>query len=151
MTLIERLLAKVEITDTCWLWTGAVSRGYGTIGVGAHGVASTHRVAYELFVGPIPVGLVIDHTCHNSDESCPGGHSCPHRRCVNPAHLEAATQSVNLARSGRMGRYGSTHCLNGHEYTPQNTHITPRGARCCRAFARLRYHQTRNNHKPKGE
>jgi hypothetical protein len=47
-----------------------------------------HRASYEIANGPIPAGFVVDHKCHNA-------------RCVNPAHLQAATQKQNMEnRSG---------------------------------------------------
>jgi hypothetical protein len=49
-----------------------------------------HRLANGHFVGPIPNGLVIDHTCRES-------------ACVNPAHLEAVSNAENLRR-GRVAR-----------------------------------------------
>ena len=83
-----RFLDKVEKTDTCWLWTGAVgTSGYGRIGEGAR-VLQAHRVAYELFVGRIPEGLHIDHLCSV-------------RLCVRPDHLEAVTQHENNIRANR--------------------------------------------------
>ena len=50
---------------------------------------SAHRVAYELAIGPIPPGLVIDHLLSRG---------CVLHHCVNPAHLEAVTPTVNNAR-----------------------------------------------------
>lgn len=88
----------------CWLWTGASDiKGYGRLrrrnGRGYH---KAHRLAYEALVGPIPEGLVLDHVCHNGS-GCAGGDGCPHRACVNPAHLEPVTQRTNVRR-GRRGR-----------------------------------------------
>lgn len=84
--------------DECWLWTGPMFTvsGYGQLGYGGAPLYA-HRVSYEVNVGPIPEGLVIDHTCHNADPDCPGG-VCIHHRCVNPAHLEAVTSDENVRR-----------------------------------------------------
>lgn len=91
----ERFWAKVEKTATCWVWTGATKYGYGVIGVGrrTEGTVQVHRLSYELHTGPIPEGLQIDHLCFNT-------------ACVNPDHLEAVTQQVNLERehARRAGR-----------------------------------------------
>jgi hypothetical protein len=100
--------------DGCWIWTGALSNnGYGQFRQSGR-TRSAHRVAHEMYIGPIPDGLTIDHTCHNADESCDGG-SCRHRRCVNPEHLEAVAQGENSKRAAR------DKCPKGHEYTPENT------------------------------
>lgn len=88
-----RFLSHVEKTDDCWLWTGAKTCGYGRFGVGDKVFVSS-RVAYELWVGEIPDGLVVRHKCRN-------------RHCVNPEHLETGTQSENVAdtlRDGTMAR-----------------------------------------------
>jgi hypothetical protein len=81
----QRLWERVDKTGACWLWTGYVTRaGYGQIALGGRGgrKASVHRLAYELLVGPIPDGLVIDHMCHVTT-------------CVNPDHLQVATCQMN--------------------------------------------------------
>src|SRR5437763_12827689 len=70
----------------CWRWQRALNEGgYGLVGYGGK-VARAHRVAYELFVGPIPLELELDHLCRV-------------RRCVNPSHLEPVTRRENVLRS----------------------------------------------------
>lgn len=81
----ERLWAKVVKTEDCWLWTGSrTTKGYGHLLVDGR-FTQAHRLAYELEVGPIASGLVIDHLCRV-------------RHCVNPAHLEPVTNRENLRR-----------------------------------------------------
>lgn len=112
-----------------------------------------HRVAYEDLVGPIPDDLCLDHTCHTT--ACVLGNNCPHRRCVNPAHLEPVTSEVN-ARRGLTGRVGGakrgaqlrakTHCPAGHEYDAPNTRWTPVGGRVCRRCVREKQRERRAGH-----
>jgi hypothetical protein len=83
-------------------------------------------VAYELFVGPIPEGLELDHLCRNPS-------------CVNPAHLEAVTHRENVRRGDLHLVFGSrTHCTMGHEFTDENTYPRPTGGRGCRECRRER-------------
>src|SRR4051812_42788794 len=57
----ERFWSKTQKTEGCWLWTDAPdSGGYGRLMVRGQ-LVKAHRFAYELLVGPIPDGLVIDH------------------------------------------------------------------------------------------
>ena len=124
--------------DACWPWTGQTNaRGYGLArlsGETRHRQMA-HRTVYELLVGPVPAGLVLDHVCHNIDTTCAGGDDCPHRRCVNPAHLDPVTCGENLARSPHTPqavKAALTHCQRGHEFTPENTGRKV-GRRYCRA------------------
>ncbi|MFC7842519.1 HNH endonuclease signature motif containing protein [Streptomyces sp. NPDC057382] len=113
----------------CVIFTGHLNNnGYGTIGEGGkHGRSLyAHRVAYELLVGPIPAGLVLDHRC-----------STP--RCINPRHLEPVTQEENVRRAAEK----RTHCAQGHEFTPENTRHRPGRGRECRACAR-KYRESRS-------
>lgn len=103
----ERMKAKIDERDPgeCWPWLGALTRkGYGIIISRAGRNSYAHRAVYEQFVGPIPDGLEIDHTCHSFDMSCPGGDTCPHRRCVNPSHLEPVTHAENVRRADKWKR-----------------------------------------------
>lgn len=146
----ERLWAQVDRRGAgeCWHWTGAVNdQGYGNIGLGRRheGKARVHRLSYELTIGAIPEGAQVDHTCHNNTD-CPGGPDCLHRRCCNPAHLEAVTQQANIAR-GNAGKYqnAKTHCPQGHEYTPENTfnNNSGRGCKVCRLAWNRKYNAKR--------
>lgn len=132
----DRFWAKVDKSGDCWVWTSSLYRfGYGQFFLSRGKSISAHRYAYEALVGPVPQGLELDHLCHTRDLSCPGGWTCPHRKCVNPAHLEPVTHAENMARGRNAGRtrMGDTHCQHGHEFTPENTYRRPNGSRQCRA------------------
>jgi very-short-patch-repair endonuclease len=112
---VHRIWSRTDRTSGCWYFEGAVPEdGYGRVRH-AGKTALAHRIIWRFVHGEeIPDGLDIDHTCHNADEACAGGKGCPHRRCVNPAHLEAVTRSVNVSR-GRMGNRGARReCKQGH-------------------------------------
>lgn len=114
----DRTCSYVDKSGDCWLWTGNLVRGYGQIKVDNKPLY-THRVAYELVVGPIPEGLTLDHLCRTTV-------------CCNPAHLEPVTMEENLRRQGAS----KTHCKRGHEFSPENTRIGPHGKRVCRTCHR---------------
>jgi hypothetical protein len=143
----DRFWAKVEKTDECWLWTAALtSRGYGDFALASRRNISAHRFAYEEANGPVPEGLEIDHTCHNGT-GCPGEAACLHRRCVNPDHLEAITHAENIRRgNGPFGEKArQTHCIHGHEFTPENTYVRLNGTRRCRTCKQIRDRQSSSN------
>lgn len=134
---MKRFWDKVKITSPhgCWEWTAYKDKyGYGEFWLNGK-TKRAHGVAYELFNGPIPEGLEPDHLCRN-----PG--------CVNPLHLEAVTHKENLRRgSGRGGVLHTytpkTHCLRGHERTPENVDSSG-SCKTCRAEC---YKEYRNTHK----
>jgi HNH endonuclease len=130
----ERILAWVspEPNSGCWIWMGNLSpEGYGRIGINRRKMYA-HRISYECFVGVIPSGLELDHKCRM-------------RCCVNPEHLEPVTHRENGLRgiSPLAENARKTSCVNGHAFTPENTHVGKSGRKCkaCRAatMKRLRY------------
>ena len=129
-----RLLRRVicDIATRCWLWQAAKDpKGYGRMGVEVAPkvmrMATVHRVSYQLYRGPIPDGLQIDHLCRV-------------RHCVNPDHLEVVTPYENYLRGNRGAtgpaprprpRNVKTHCKHGHLYDEENTYWS-KGTRICK-------------------
>lgn len=123
--------------DECWPWTGRIhDNGYGTVRWNGK-TDSPHRASYMIANGSIPDDTVVDHTCHNGDPLCPSGKDCLHRRCTNPAHLEAVPFQTNVLRgNGRAAQNArKTGCPQGHPYDEANT-VVYRGGRYCRACQR---------------
>lgn len=88
----EKLLSRTAVTeDGCWIFTGAWNRdGYGSIRYAGKTIGA-HRIAYEAFIGPIPEGMSVLH-------------SCDVRACVNPDHLWLGTQDDNVQDMIAKGR-----------------------------------------------
>lgn len=112
-----------EPNSGCWLWIGAALKtGYGRIRI-HYKEYKAHRLTYELYKGPIPHGLVLDHLCRT-----PG--------CCNPDHLEPVTNKENA----RRGLYGvlKTHCAKGHPLSGPNL-LRWRNLRLCRECRSRKY------------
>lgn len=76
----------------CWNWTRSVgSHGYGNAWTKSHGVIVAHRLSYIAFVGKIPNGALVQHSCDN-------------KRCVNPRHLSVGTDATNATDKQIKGR-----------------------------------------------
>ena len=125
----EKIMVIDGMEDACHLWTAQLDKNtYGQFTIHKVGKFQAHRLAYEMYVGPIPAGKVVMHICDRP-------------RCVNPAHLRLGTHADNIQDMiskgrGRWQNYGDgcpteTHCRHGHEWA-NNTYITPSGRRQCR-------------------
>jgi hypothetical protein len=112
---------RVDPVTGCRVWQGKLTQaGYGYIRIDGR-MEYTHRLCYEVRVGPIPKGLVLDHVCEN-------------RACCNPEHLNAVTQAENLRRMAER----RVACKRGHPWLPGNTYVAPDGERQCRTCNRER-------------
>ena len=129
LSLEDRFWQKVEKNEGCWIWTGSKSKlGYGYFQIN-NKTKYAHRVSKELRHGSIAEGLVVCHKCDNPS-------------CVNPDHLFIGTMKDNMLDKMKKGRgrnnnTDKTHCIHGHEFTPENTKITYRGNRQCKACNRF--------------
>ena len=120
----ERFMRFVspEPNSGCWLWMGTGdANGYGMFRrTRSRAMSRAHRVAFELFIGPIPATLILDHKCRV-------------RGCVNPDHLEPVTYKENAVRGDTgINSARKTHCPAGHEYNERNTYLDKSGRRHCR-------------------
>jgi hypothetical protein len=133
----QRFWEKVDKSGACWLWTGALYKdGYGAFRDGEGRTRAAHRIAYLYSGGVIPAGRVLDHLCRV-------------RLCVNPEHLEPVTHRMNVVVRGvgPTSRVNAekTHCVRGHEFTPENTYRQPykygvqRRCRECKRAADARF------------
>ncbi len=145
----ERLFAKVvcDVHTQCWNWIGRCLNGYGTLTVAPQKEDRAHRVAYRLFVGPIPDGIHLHHKCENP-------------RCCNPAHLQPVTPKEHNHLSPRnlaAIAEATTHCPQGHALVDGN--LVPsrlkKGQRICltcqRAAIRADYHKKKKQWKARHE
>lgn len=132
----RRFLATLPGTDECIRWPWSVDKdGYARLG--GERVA---RIVYVMYHGEILGELTVDHECFNV-------------ACVNPRHLRLLPHDENarLQRSALR-----THCVNGHEFTPENTIIRSRGGdgrrdcRICQRESTARYDRKKRREKEGG-
>jgi hypothetical protein len=127
-----------EPNSGCWIWIAHVDhKGYGKFSIGYENMMA-HRFSFTRVNGCIPDGMLLDHICRV-------------RSCVNPDHLRVVTPRENTTKNslGPTARNAAkTHCNNGHEFTPENTHtfyvngFLCRRCRECARQADLRYRKS---------
>lgn len=127
---IARFKSKTRRADNGCLEFVAKSKdkdGYGFFYLNGRQLGA-HRIAWAMGGGEVPEWpMVIDHRCKNV-------------ACVDVEHLRVVRQAENcveLAVDNPWKRNkAKSHCKNGHEFTPENTHRTPKGFRNCKACMR---------------
>jgi len=116
---------SVMSSGGCWIWLGATSAGYGTVGYESKSWP-THRLMYWLCVDNDIQGKHIHHKCLIT-------------LCVNPAHLEALTAREHMGKSPNWVAHQKrmqTHCKHGHLFDEANTYIRKDGRRQCKSCMR---------------
>lgn len=110
-----------ENMGNCWEWTATTQKTsngeYGSFSskIMGGGVTRAHRVAFFYATGKrSDVENHIDHLCRNT-------------LCVNPSHLELVSSTTNILRGVGPTAMNArkTHCVRGHEFTPENTYHEP--------------------------
>lgn len=94
-----RFWSYINKTDSCWIWTGTLTRGYGVLNANGH-LNLAHRLSYELTHGPISDDLCVLHHCDTP-------------ACVNPVHLFLGTRTDNAADKVSKGRQSHSMGLPG--------------------------------------
>jgi hypothetical protein len=132
--------------DQCWEWTGSKNI-YGIWCYwhpdGKWVSIEAHRYLWKIILErEIPPGHNVHHVCES-------------KFCVNPDHLELLTDAEHCRRHKRTDFFfnlveigQATHCLNGHEFTPENTYWDrSRKCRKCRTCYKISHLQYRENNR----
>lgn len=148
---LEKNIDKASASE-CWIWQGPTDApnpsypAYVLPRICAHDPLESsksrstyaHRVAYMIYIGPIPKGLVVHRSCHNY-------------LCCNPAHLQLATRreagtmkNPEKLVQPRIKRPRS-HCKHGHLLDQQNVYTSPNGVASCRTCTRQRQEKQRKS------
>jgi hypothetical protein len=88
------LMGSAPPEEGCWDWNHALDRyGYGVFSMnGGKRRVAAHRASYRSFIGPIPEGSNVLH-------------SCDRPICVQPKHLSTGTKAQNTLECIQRGRF----------------------------------------------
>ena len=137
---VEDFINRLEKRGDCLEYVGPRDKdGYGNFGAGG---SNAHKFSYLTFVGDVPEGMCIRHTCDNPP-------------CVLPAHLVVGTHQENMRDMVERGRHktdgkkGKTYphlqqdkCYKGHDY---DYSVTPKVCRTCKNERQRKYKERKRN------
>lgn len=113
------LVRKSHMSTDCWEWAWSLNnKGYGVLHVAGRSML-VHRVSVWVFKSDTRI----------RKKGCGGRgvtycHKCDNKKCFRPSHIFAGTQSDNTRDYFRkFNPYARTHCIHGHEMTPENTFV----------------------------
>lgn len=112
----EFILKRIKVAkNDCWEWQtkGIKPQGYAYM-IRNGKIKYIHRLAYEIWVGPIPQGHFVCHRCDN-------------RKCCNPEHLFTGTQKDNVQDALRKGRLS---CGEAHAEIVRNAFKRKKEKQC---------------------
>lgn len=119
---IHRFMEKIEVQrNGCWYWTASRNqKGYGLFGDEDRKCKSAHRWLWQKMFGPVPLGMQLDHF------------KCDTPQCVQPYHVRPVSPRENTLRGNGLTAVhaAKTHCINGHEFSEENTGQQQKGRRC---------------------
>jgi hypothetical protein len=93
------ILQNITIdSDGCWIWNGVkTSEGYGIVGRDEdRKTIYAHRLAHELWNGPIPPRAQVHHNCEKK--------SCCRPKCVHATSRSVNQKQYHVRRHGQMSR-----------------------------------------------
>jgi|SRR5579859_1181101 len=125
----KRIIIQRSYITSCWEYSGYKDKdGYGRLFIGNRFVGA-HRLILELILKDFNSKLMSLHKCNNP-------------ACFRPSHLYQGTHKNNMSDmilDSRHKEQKKTHCKRGHEFTPENTYISPKSkARVCRTCMRIK-------------
>lgn len=140
---LERLDSRGHKRRGKLLSAGSSGReGRLTVSLADNGAMRTHwvhQIVLMAFVGPRPAGM---EACHwNGDPR--------DNRVENLRWGTRRENTLDRVRHGTHNKVRVTHCPQGHEYTPENTYMHPRGSRICRECGRERNRAARRRERTK--
>jgi HNH endonuclease len=102
------LESSYKIVGDCKEWQGNIAKGYGIL---YHKSLSyyVHRIAYEIYVGAIPKGMVICHKCNN-------------KKCYNIDHLYVGSHKDNGVDRSNAKKMGFKPNNEGIVRIPEDLH-----------------------------
>lgn len=124
---------KVVSLDGCFIWPGSkTAAGYGQVWLGK----STY------YVHRLSASIYLNLNLHDEDILVCHRTICKNSNCWNPEHLYLGDDKTNGEDRASL----ITHCINGHEFTPENTYIAMNARypkRQCRKCKAIRESQRR--------